>query len=758
MIEFKYNVGNSELTCIFLKERIAADIANQLQEIIKAKLAEIFAEDVDSQKTLRVVFDLGKVDYISSFFLRIVGMSAKKLEKDNLVVTNTNNFIRDIFKVSGMERVLDAVVKRTVEETYPPSEAFQAQAHIKSMAEYQAMHKQSLDDPDTFWGDLAKEHIQWNKPFEKILNWQEPYAKWFENGSLNVCENCVDKHLQSGKADKTAILWEGEPENEEVRNITYRELHQEVCKFANVLKAHNIGKGDRVLIYMPMVPEVVFAMLACARLGAIHSVVFAGFSPQAIAERVADSEAKVVLTTDGSYRRGKVVPLKDNVDQALTAEGNTFNVSSVQSVIVLNRTGNEIKMQDDRDSWWNAELEKVDADCPVEYVDSEDELFILYTSGSTGKPKGVVHTSAGYLLGTKVSHHYVFDLKDDDVYWCTADVGWITGHSYIVYGPLANGSTVFMYEGAPNFPDFGRFWKLIEKHQISIFYTAPTAIRAFMQWGNEWPNKYDLSSLRLLGTVGEPINPQAWKWYNEFIGKNRCPIVDTWWQTETGGIMIAGLPGAATAKPGSASFPFFGIDPAIVDDLGKPVDTNENGVMIIRKPWPSMLRGIWKNPERYQATYWTDIPGNYFTGDSARLDEEGYFWIIGRVDDVINVSGHRIGTAEIESALISHSTVAEAAAVGRPDDIKGSVLVVFVNLMPDVDVSDDLRSELRKHVGHEIGAVARPEEIRFVDALPKTRSGKIMRRFLKQVAAGTDITGDITTLEDLSVLTKLVGD
>ena len=757
MISFEFDAESPELRCSFLEERISADIANEVQETIRLKLYEIFENDPNTRKTLNVIFDLEKVDYISSFFLRIVGMAAKELENDNLIVINANNFIRDIFKVSGMERLLDATARKVEEEKYPPSDLFKSQAHINSKAEYEMMHKRSLEDPDAFWGELANEHIKWDKPFDTVLEWKEPYAKWFLNGSLNVCENCLDRHLTEGNADKIAIIWEGEPEKEEVRRISYRELHHDVCKFANVLKLHGIEKGDRVLIYMPMVPESVVAMLACARLGAIHSVVFAGFSPQAIAERMADCEAKVVLTTDGSYRKGKIVPLKDNVDQALQVEGNAFDVSSVRSVIVLNRTSNEINMQDARDVWWDAELEKVDADCPVEYVDSEDELFILYTSGSTGKPKGVVHTSAGYLLGTKVSHKYVFDLKDNDIYWCTADIGWITGHSYIVYGPLANASTVFMYEGAPNFPDSGRFWKLIEKHNISIFYTAPTAIRSFMQWGEEWPQKYDLSSLRLLGTVGEPINPQAWKWYNEFIGKYNCPIVDTWWQTETGAVMITGMPGAVDAKPGSASFPFFGIEPVIVDETGEPMPANENGVMIVRKPWPSMLRGIWKNPERYNETYWTDVPGNYFTGDSARVDDEGYFWIIGRVDDVINVSGHRIGTAEIESALVSHDSVAEAAAVGRPDDIKGSVLVVFVNLMPGEEASDDLRGELRIHVGKEVGAVAKPEEIRFVDALPKTRSGKIMRRFLKQVAAGTEITGDITTLEDLSVLSKLVG-
>ncbi len=758
MVNLTFDAEHTELLCKFTEERIPADIANKLQEIIKTKLDNIFQQHPEQTQNLKVIFDLEKVDYISSFFLRIVGMAAKKLAKDNLVVTNANQFIRDIFKVSGMERILDTHIKKVAEVTYPPTAEFKAQAKINSMTEYKTMYRASLADPDKFWGELAHKHINWHKPFDQVLDWQEPNAKWFVNGSLNVCENCLDRHLQSAKADKTAILWVGEPENEAVRKLTYRELHYEVCRFANVLKLHDIKKGDRVLIYMPMVPEAVIAMLACTRLGAIHSVVFAGFSPQAIAERVADCEAKLVLTTDGSYRRGKIVPLKANVDEALDSTDNPFDVTSVQRVIVLNRTNCPVTMQTGRDCWWSDELAKVNAECPVEYVDSEDELFILYTSGSTGKPKGVVHTSGGYLLGTKVSHQYIFDLKDDDIYWCTADIGWITGHSYIVYGPLANGATVFMYEGAPNFPDSGRFWKLIEQHRVSIFYTAPTAIRAFMQWGDEWPQKYDLSSLRLLGTVGEPINPQAWKWYNEFIGQQRCPIVDTWWQTETGGIMIAGLPGVVDAKPGSAALPFFGIEPEIVDELGDTVKTNDNGVMVIRKPWPSMLRGIWRNPERYQATYWTDVPGSYFTGDSARVDEDGFFWIIGRVDDVINVSGHRIGTAEIESALVSHVAVAEAAAVGRPDDIKGSALVVFVNLMPDIDASDELKAELRIHVGNEIGAVARPDEIRFVDALPKTRSGKIMRRFLKQVAAGTDITGDVSTLEDFNVLAKLVGE
>jgi acetyl-CoA synthetase len=518
-----------------------------------------------------------------------------------------------------------------------------------------------------------------------------------------------------------------------------------------------VKRGDRVLIYMPMVPEAAVAMLACARIGAIHSVVFGGFSAQAVAERIDDCKAKLVITADGGWRRGSIVGLKKNVDDGLALRDGTGHLlcESVEHVIVLRRTGNEVDFEPERDRWWHEELQSVNDSCPPESMESEDPLFILYTSGSTDKPKGIFHTTAGYLLGATLTHRLIFDLKESDVYWCTADIGWITGHSYVVYGPLSNGATVLMYEGAPNWPDPSRFWKLIETYGVTIFYTAPTAIRAFMQWGEEWPGKHDLSSLRLLGTVGEPINPQAWVWFHEVIGKRSCPIVDTWWQTETGSIMISALPGAVPAKPGSVAVPFFGVEPEVVDEQDNPVAPNVGGKLVIRRPWPAMLRGIWGNPALYRLNYWTEVEGSYFTGDGARRDEDGYFWVVGRIDDVINVSGHRIGTAEIESALVSHPAVAEAAAVGRADDVKGTAVVAFVTLKSGVTRGPGLVEELRGHVGNELGAVAKPDEIRLAQALPKTRSGKIMRRLLKQVAAGIEVTGDVTTLEDFGVLARL---
>jgi len=527
-----------------------------------------------------------------------------------------------------------------------------------------------------------------------------------------------------------------------------------------VLKRNGVKKGDRIIIYMPMTPESVIAMLACSRIGAIHSVVFGGFSAQSIAERIQDCQAKIVITADGGYRRGSLIQLKKNVDEALKLkdEDGERIAATVEKVIIHRRAFNDIHIVEGRDLWLHQQLEYVDNDCPPEVLDSEDGLFILYTSGSTGKPKGIYHTIAGYLLETKLSFKYIFDIRNTDIFWCTADIGWITGHSYVVYGPLANGATVMLYEGAPDFPEPDRFWKIIEKYGITIFYTAPTAIRAFMKWGAQWPKKHNLNSLRLLGTVGEPINPEAWLWYNEVIGNKRCPIVDTWWQTETGAIMISPMPGAVPTKPGSASLPFFGILAEIVDDLGNPVPENELGNLIISKPWPSMSRGVWGDSQRYKEVYWSDIPGSYFTGDGARKDKDGYFWILGRLDDVINISGHRIGTAEVEGALVGHASVAEAAAVGRPDDIKGSALVVFITLKSGVIPSDELNEELKRQVVKEIGPVGRPEEIRFAEALPKTRSGKIMRRLLKQLAAGTEIKGDLTTLEDFSLLERLTSE
>jgi len=630
---------------------------------------------------------------------------------------------------------------------FKPSKPFAKRALISDFDEYEELYRKSIKNPEKFWGQQAEELLVWHKKWDEVLKWNVPFAEWFVGGKLNVSENCLDRHLEGPRRNKAAIIWEGEPG--EKRTLTYKQLHREVCKFANVLRASQIEKGDRILIYMPMCPETAVAMLACARIGAIHSVVFGGFSSAAIKDRINDSQAKMVITADGGYRRGSVIALKKNVDEALS------NNELVEKVIVFRRANNEISMKEGRDFWWHQEMENVESHCEPEYVDSEHPLYILYTSGSTGKPKGILHTSAGYLLGATITTKYVFDLKEEDIYWCSADVGWVTGHSYVVYGPLSNGATVVMYEGAPNWPEPDRFWKLIEDHGVTVFYTAPTAIRAFIRAGDEYPNRHDLTSLRLLGTVGEPINPEAWMWYHTVIGGGRCPIVDTWWQTETGAIMITPLPGAISCKPGSATLPFFGIDAAVVDENGKEVAANRGGKLVIRKPWPSMLRTIWGDKERYKQTYWSEYEGMYFTGDGARRDKDGYFWIVGRIDDVLNVAGHRLGTSEIESALVSHTSVAEAAVVGRPDEIKGQALVCFVTLKQGESASPELRDKLRQHVGTIIGSIAKPDDIRFAEALPKTRSGKIMRRLLKEVAAGGQVTGDTTTLEDLNVLATL---
>jgi len=644
---------------------------------------------------------------------------------------------------------------------FPSPKDFSARAHIKSLAQYRKLYNESIKSPEKFWGKQAKDELVWFKPWTKVLQWKIPFAKWFVGGKLNVSHNCLDRHLDTPTANKAAIIWEGEPaapgKPGEERTFTYRQLHREVCLFANVLKRNGLKKGDRVIIYLPMVPEAAIAMLACTRIGVVHSVVFGGFSAQSVADRIFDCQAKVVITADGGFRRGAVVPLKKNVDDALVlkdAQGNLL-AKTIEKVVVLRRANNEISFQEGRDVWWHEEIGQVSVDCPAEKMDSEAPLFILYTSGSTGKPKGILHTTGGYLLGAKLTTKLVFDLQDTDVYWCTADVGWVTGHSYVVYGPLANGATSLMYEGAPNFPEPDRFWRIVEKYGVTILYTAPTAIRAFMKWGTEWPQKHDLSSLRLLGSVGEPINPEAWMWYHEHIGGKRCPIVDTWWQTETGGIMITPLPGATPTKPGTATLPFFGIVPEVVDEEGKPVPKNTSGKLVIRKPWPSMLRGLWGDPKRYQEVYWTEVKGSYFTGDGCRQDKDGYFWIVGRIDDVLNVAGHRIGTAEVEGALVSNQKVAEAAVVGRPDELKGQALVAFVTLKTGIQASPAIRDELRNHVAKEIGPVAKPDDIRFAEALPKTRSGKIMRRLLKQIASGMEIKGDTTTLEDFNVLAKL---
>ena len=629
---------------------------------------------------------------------------------------------------------------------FPPPAEFAANAHVKSLADYEAMYQRSIEQPEDFWADAAAE-LDWFEPWTRVLDWQVPLAKWFVGGKLNLSHNCVDRHALGARRHKVALLWEGEPG--EVRRITYGDLHIEVQRFANVLKSMGIRKGDRVAIYMGMAPELAIALLACARIGAVHSVIFGGFAAHAIADRVNDSQCVAVLTQDTSYRRGGEVKLKAIVDEALE------KCPTVKNVLVYQRSGSPVSMKPGRDLWLHEELEKASAHCPAEPMDSEDPLYILYTSGTTGTPKGLVHTTGGYSVQTYLTSKLVFDLREDDVYWCTADIGWVTGHSYVVYGPLQNGATVMMYEGAPNWPENDRFWKLIDDHKVSIFYTAPTAIRAFIKWGDEFPLRYKLDSLRLLGTVGEPINPQAWMWYHTIIGKERCPIVDTWWQTETGAILIAPIPGAVATKPGSATRPFFGIAPEVVTREGHPVPDGQGGLLVVRKPWPSMARTIYGDPERYEKQYWSDIPGSYFTGDGARKDADGYFWLMGRVDDVINVSGHRLGTMEIESALVAHPKVAEAAVVGRPDDLKGQAISAFVTLDGGIPPTDELRQELRAWVAKEIGALARPDDLRFTETLPKTRSGKIMRRLLRELATTGDVKGDTTTLEDFSVLASL---
>ena len=629
---------------------------------------------------------------------------------------------------------------------FKPSKAFAQRARVKSLAQYRRMYRESIKSPGKFWAREASE-LSWQKRWKTVLKWKAPFAQWFTGGKLNVSENCLDRHLDGPTKNKVAILWEGEPGDK--RALTYQQLHRDVCRFANVLKRNKIRQGDRVIIYLPTIPEAAIAMLACTRIGAVHSVVFGGFSADSIRDRIADSGAIAVITADGGYRRGSIVPLKKNVDDALRG------ATTVKRVIVFRRAGNDIHIEEGRDVWWHRELEYVDAHCPPVAVESEHPLYILYTSGSTGKPKGILHTTGGYLVGIYSTMKYVFDLRDNDVYWCTADVGWVTGHSYVVYGPLSNGATTLMYEGAPNWPEPDRFWRIIEEYAVTILYTAPTAIRAFIRWGDHWLKKHDLSSLRLLGSVGEPINPEAWMWYREKVGGGRCPIVDTWWQTETGAMMITPLPGAIPTKPGSGTLPFFGVDAAVVDENGNEVGPDVGGKLIIRKPWPSMLRTIYGDKERYRKQYWSEFKGRYLTGDGARRDKDGYFWIVGRIDDVLNVAGHRLGTSEIESALVSHPNVAEAAVVGRPDELKGQSVVAFVTVKGNVTVSNSLKAELREHVGVHIGALAKPDEIRFAEALPKTRSGKIMRRLLKEVASGKTVTGDTTTLEDLSVLAKL---
>jgi acetyl-CoA synthetase len=633
---------------------------------------------------------------------------------------------------------------------FRPSAEFKAQANLGSDAAYKRLYAESVNSPEKFWDKQAKEHLVWRKPYKKVLKWEAPHAQWFVGGKLNVSENCLDRHLGTARENKAALIFEGEPGD--VRTITYKQLHFHVCRWANYFQNIGVGEGDRVAIYMPMIPEAVIAMLACARVGAIHTVIFGGFSSEAIKDRINDCKAKLVITADGGWRRGKVIELKANVDRAVEA------TPTVQQVLVVKRCGNEVNMKEGRDVWWKEAWEGAPNVHKAKAFDSEHPLFILYTSGSTGKPKGVLHTSAGYLLGAKLSSHYVFDLKENDRYFCSADIGWITGHSYVVYGLMSNGATVFIYEGAPNQPEPDRFWQMIDRHGLTILYTAPTAIRAFMRWGDNYVLRHRLDSLRLLGSVGEPINPEAWMWYHTLIGKKKCPIVDTWWQTETGSIMISPLPGITPTKPGSGTRPFFGVVPKVVDEKCNEVPRNSGGKLVIMQPWPSMLRTLWGDDDRYVRQYFSEFPGRpdvYFTGDGARQDNDGYFWIVGRIDDVLNVSGHRIGTAEVESALVSHPSVAEAAAVGRPDELKGQALVVFVTVKQGIVADEALKEALRAHVGKEIGSLAKPDSIRFAAGLPKTRSGKIMRRILKEIAAGGEVKGDTTTLEDFSVVAAL---
>lgn len=639
------------------------------------------------------------------------------------------------------------------EERYPPPRDFQKKAHVKSFAEYSRLYKKSVEDPEGFWAKRAEE-LSWFKKWERVLDYDFRQAKirWFEGGKMNVSFNCLDRHLETWRKNKAALIWVGDRAGE-YKIYTYQLLHREVCKFATVLKGHGVKKGDRVAMYLPMVPELPIAMLACARMGVIHSVVFGGYSAASLSNRMKDCGARILITADGGFRGGRLIPLKREVDEALT------DCPEVKTCIVVRRVGTSVQMKEGRDCWWDEEMSGVDLRPEYDFavMDAEDPLFILYTSGSTGKPKGVLHTTAGYLLFAYQTFQWIFDIRDEDTFWCTADIGWITGHSYCVYGPLCSGATSLIFEGVPTHPDPGRCWQIVQDYKVNIFYTAPTVIRALAKHGDEWPNRYDLSSLRLLGSVGEIINPEAWKWYHKHIGQGRCPIVDTWWQTETGGNLIAPLPGAIPTKPGSVTVPFPGVVPQVVNDKGEKCKLNEAGYLVITEPWPGIMRGVYKEPERFRRTYFSQFPGMYFTGDGAKKDEDGYYWITGRVDDVINVSGHRMGTAEVESSFVSHEDVAEAAIVGYPHDMKGEGIYAFVILNTGVEGSDDLRKALIDHVRKEIGPIATPDKIQFTDTLPKTRSGKIMRRILRKIAAGdVEDMGDLSTLADKAGVTRLI--
>jgi acetyl-CoA synthetase len=643
--------------------------------------------------------------------------------------------------MSDQAQAIEALLEES--RVFPPSEEFRRQANVAD----EGVYERARQDPEGFWAERARE-LRWLKPWDRVLEWNAPFAKWFIGGQLNVSDNCLDRFLGTPTQNKAALIWEGEPGDERV--LTYRDLHREVCKFANVLKRLGVGKGDRVAIYLPMIPETAIAMLACARIGAPHNVVFGGFSAEALRDRINDAEAKLLITADGGYRRGNVVPLKRAADEAVQG------APSIEKVVVVRRVGDEAHaaFHPARDVWWHEAMAEAPLKCDPEPMDSEDLLYILYTSGSTGKPKGIAHTTGGYLTGVMATSKWVFDLKDQDVFWCTADIGWVTGHSYVVYGPLACGATVLMYEGAPDYPNKDRFWALVEKYGVSVLYTAPTAIRSFMRWGEEYPRRHDLTSLRLLGSVGEPINPEAWMWYHEHIGGGRCPVVDTWWQTETGQILITPLPGLVATKPGSATLPFPGIEADIYDESGKSVPLGAGGYLVITRPWPGMLRTLYGDPERYQQQYWSKYPGIYFTGDGAKRDKEGYFWLLGRVDDVMNVAGHRISTMEVESALVDDPRVAEAAVIGKAHEIKGQAIAAFVTVKEGTTPSSDLIDELKQHVVQKIGAISRPDDIIFTAELPKTRSGKIMRRLLRDVAEGRAL-GDTTTLADSTVVAAL---
>jgi acetyl-CoA synthetase len=655
--------------------------------------------------------------------------------------------IGDMLWKAMSSNAIDSVLKE--QRVFEPPAEFRAGAQIKSRAEYERLYQEAKDDPEGFWAKIAQE-LHWFKPWDRVLEWKLPFAKWFLGGELNVSYNCLDRHVATWRKNKAAILWEGEPG--ESRTLTYQQLLREVSKCANVLKSLGVKKGDRVAIYMGMVPELPIAMLACARIGAAHTVVFGGFSAQALIDRINDCGAVAVITQDGAFRRGTEVRLKEAVDQALP------HCSTVKNVVVYRRTGSNVTMQPGRDHWWHELMETASDDCAAESLDAEHPLYLLYTSGTTGKPKGILHTTGGYAVGSYITAKWIFDLRDEDTFWCSADIGWVTGHTYVVYGMLQNGASVVIYEGGPTWPEPDRFWRIIQKYKVSIFYTAPTSIRAFMRLGEQWPRKHDLTSLRLLGSVGEPINPEAWMWYREVIGGGRCPIIDTWWQTETGAAMISPLPGAIATKPGSATLPLPGVIADVVNREGVSVPPSAGGFLVIKQPWPSMLRTIYGDPERYKEQYWSQIPGVYFAGDGARIDADGYFWLMGRVDDVLNVAGHRLSTMEIESALVANPMVAEAAVVGRPDEVKGQAVAAFVTLKGGQTPSEENKNLLRQWVAKEIGPIAKPDDIRFTDSLPKTRSGKIMRRLLRELATNGEVKGDTTTLEDFSVLAKLASD